>query len=140
MVTHVSESEKILYRFVCTGTKTEFFELVFTPGRMIIAKTGGQPYLKFGEMLRAAEQSKEKTAELQQLTLEQILADNPENVSIIYSDITAIEMNRPGIMGLGRIKIQTAGKRYEFRLAQKREFPSHIDFMRSVLKEKVTVK
>jgi hypothetical protein len=91
-------------------------------------------------MLKAAEQSKKKTAELQQLTPIQILADNPENLSIAYSDITAVEMNRPGIMGIGRIKIQTPQKRHEFRLAQKREFPSHIDFMRSVLKEKVTVK
>jgi hypothetical protein len=141
--TQMNATEKILYRFVATGTKTEFFELIFTPNRMIIAKTGGQPYLKFGEMLKAAEESKKKTAELQQLTPEQILADNPENVSITHSNITSIEMNRPGILGLGKIKIQIAGtnKRYEFRLALKKpEFQSHIDFLTSILKEKVIVK
>ena len=139
----MNETEPILHRFVCTGTKTEFFELVFTPKRLIIAKTGGQPYLKFGEMLRAAEESKEKTAELQQLTPEQILADNPENVPIAYLDVTSVEMNRPGILGLGRIKIQVAGtnKRHEFRLALKKpQFQSHIDFLTSILKEKVIVK
>jgi hypothetical protein len=136
----MGENEQILYRFDCSGTQTEFFELVFTSGRIIIAKTGGQPYLGVGAMLIASGRATAKTAELKQFTPEQILADNPENVSIIYSDVTAVEMNRPGIMGGGRMKIQTTGKRYEFRLPHKREFPSHIDFMRSVLKEKVTVK
>ena len=70
------------------------------------------------------------------------MADNPENISIAYSDITHIEMKRPGIMGIGRIIIQTAGtkKRYEFRLAEKREFQGHLDFLSSILKEKVIVK
>jgi hypothetical protein len=137
----VDETEKILHRFPATGTKTEFFELVFTPNHVIIAKTGGQPYLKLSEMLRAAQQSQKKTAELQQLTPIQILADNPENVSVAYPDITAVEMNRPGILGTARIKIQTTGKRHEFRLALKKpQFQSHIDFLTSILKEKVTVK
>jgi len=137
----MNETEKILYRFPATGTKTEFFELVFTPNHVIIAKTGGQPYLKLGEMLRAAQQSQKKTAELQQLTPIQILADNPENVSIPYSDITTVEMNRPGILGTARIKIQTPGKRHEFRLALKKlQFQSHIDSLTSILKERVIIK
>lgn len=137
------ESEQILHRFECSGTTTEFFELVFTSKQIIIAKTGGRPYLTFGEMMRAAEKSKKKTAELQQLSPEQIIADNPKNISIAYSDITSIEMKRPGgFLGIGRIKIQMIGtkKQYEFRLAEKREFQGQIDFLRSILKERVLVK
>ena len=120
-----------------------FYELVFTQNRLIIAYTGGQPYMKVGEMLRAAEQSNKKAATLQQLTPEQILADDTLNKAVPYSDITNIEMNPPGLLGLARVKIQTtqANKRQEFRLALKKQvFQSHIDFVRSVLKEKVTVK
>jgi hypothetical protein len=140
LVTHMGESEQILYRFDCTGTKTEYFELVFTPSRMIIAKTGGQPYLGVGGVLSALGRATEKTAELKKFTPEQILADNPENVSIAYSEIIAVAMNRPDITGIGRINIQTAEKHCEFTTRGKREFPIHIDFIRSLLKEKVIVR
>jgi len=139
------ETEQVLHRFPCTGTGSQgtvFYELAFTPNRLIIAHTGGQPYLKLGEMLRAAEQSNKKAATLQQLTPEQILADDPWNVAIAYTDITNIETNPPGILGTARVKIQTtqASKRQEFKLALKKQvFQGHIDFVRSVLKEKLTV-
>jgi len=137
-----SESEQILHRFGCTGTGTEFFELVFTPNRMIIAKTGGQPYLTLSQMLQAAAESKKKEAELQGLSPEGILADNPENIPIAYSDILSIEMKRPGLFGGGRMKIQVreTKKQYEFRLPEKRDFQGHADFLRSILKERVVVK
>jgi len=140
------ETEQVLDRFVCTGTGgqgTMFYELVFTQNRLIIAYTGGQPYLKLGEMLRAAEKSKKKAATLQQLTPEQILADDSLSKAIPYSDITNIEMNPPGFLGTARVKIQTTqtSKRQEFKLALKKQvFQGHIDFVRSVLKENVTVK
>jgi len=136
------ESEQILHRFGCTGTGTEFFELVFTPNRMIIAKTGGQPYLTLSQMLQAAAESKKKLVELQGLSPEGILADNPENIPIAYSDILSIEMKRPGLFGGGRMKIQMreTKKKYEFRLPQKSEFQGHADFLHSVLKERVIVK
>jgi len=136
------ESEQILHRFGCTGTGTEFFELVFTPNRMIIAKTGGRPYLTLSQMLQAAAESQKKKAELQGLSPEGILADNPENIPIAYSDILSIEMKRPGLVGGGRMKIQMreTKKQHEFRLPEKREFQGHVDFLRSVLKERVIVK
>lgn len=137
-----STSEQILYRFGCTGTGTEFFELVFTSNRVIIAKTGGQPFLTLSQMLQALSESKKKEAELQSLFPAKILSNNPENLSIAYSDIISIEMKRPGFVGGGRMKIKTIGvkKQYEFRLPEKRKFQNHVDFLLSVLKEKLIVK
>jgi len=134
-----STSEQILYRFGCTGTGTEFFELVFTSNRVIIAKTGGQPFLTLSQMLQAASESKKKEAELQRLSPAEILVNNPENLSIAYSDIISIEMKRPRFVGGGRMKIKSIGakKQYEFRLPEKRKFQNHVDFLHTVLKEKI---
>ena len=136
------KSEQILHRFVCPGTSTEFFELVFTSNRMIIAKTGGRPYLTLSQMLRAAAESNKKVAALQGLSPEGVLADNPENIPLAYSDVLSIEMWRPGFTGGGRMKIQMKGvkKQHEFRLPEKREFQGHVDFLRSVLEERIVVK
>lgn len=140
IVTHVAESEKILYRIDCSGTKTEWFELVFTPSRMIIAKTGGRPYMGVSEVASEFGRVNQKIGELKMLNADQVLADNPENVSILYQNIAAVEMDRPSLLGQGKIRFRTPEKYHEFRLPQsKRDFPGHIDFMRSVLKEKVNV-
>ena len=135
--------EQVLHRFSCSGTQTEFFELVFTPSRLLIAKTGGQPYLGLGQMLAASAKASEKVAELQQLSPDKILADNPQNVSIPYQDIVSVVMKRPGFLGSAGVLIQARGtsKWYEFRLAlKKQEFQGHVDFVQSILKEKVIVR
>jgi len=135
--------EQVLHRFSCSGTQTEFFELVFTPSRLLIAKTGGQPYLGLGQMLAASAKASEKVAELQQLSPDKILADNPQNVSIPYQDIVSVVMKRPGFLGSAGVLIQARGtsKWYEFRLAlKKQEFQGHVDFVQSILKEKIIVR
>ena len=135
--------EQVLHRFSCAGTQTEFFELVFTPNRLLIAKTGGQPYLTLSQMMIASAKSSKKVAELQQLSPDEILADNPQNVSIPYPDIVSIVMKRPGFLGSAGVLIQARGtsKWYEFRLAlKKQEFQGHVDFVQSILKEKVVVR
>ena len=110
---------------------------------MIIAKTGGRPGLDVGQTLTAVVESKKKDAELQQLSPEQILADNHENIQIAYSDITSVEMEKPGLIGYCHIKIHAKGtnKEYEFRLSEKKPvFQGRIDFFQSILKEKVIAK
>ena len=135
--------EKVLHRFSCSGTHTEFFELVFTSNRLIIAKTGGEPYLGVSKMLAASAKASKKVEELQKLSPGEILADNPENVSMPYPDIVSIVMKRPGFLGQAGVLIQARGtsKWYEFRLAlKKQEYQGHVDFVQSILKEKVIVR
>jgi hypothetical protein len=135
--------EQVLHRFSCSGTQTEFFELVFTSSRLIIAKLGGQPYLTLSQMLVASGKSNEKMAKLQQLSPDKILADDPQNVSIPYQDIVSVVMKRPGFLGSAGVLIQARGtsKWYEFRLAlKKQEFQGHVDFVQSILKEKVIIR
>jgi len=96
-----SGDEQILYRFEATGTGTEYFELVFSAKRLIIAKTGGRPFLKVSELVHAIAESSKKVAELQSFSMEEILNDNAENTSIAYSDVSSIEMNKPGFFGGG---------------------------------------
>lgn len=134
------EDEQVLHRFSCSGTHTEFFELVFTSNRLIIAKTGGQPYLGVGQMLAASAKASKKVEELKNLSPAEILADNPENVSIPYPEIETVVMKRPGFMGTANVLVAVIGikKWYEFRLVlKKQEFQGHIDFVQSVLKDRV---
>ena len=137
-----AEVEKILRRFFINGTQTEFFELVFTSTRLIIAKLGGQPYLGVGQMMAAFSKSEKKMAELQTLSPDEILADNPENISIPYTNITYITMRRPGFLGTGGLVVQLGdNKAYTFRHSMKKqEFQGHIDSLQSILKEKIVVK
>ena len=135
--------EQVLHRFSCSGTHTEFFELVFTSNRLIIAKTGGEPYLGVSKMLAASAKASKKVEELKKLSPGEILADNPENVSIPYPDIVTVVMKRPGFLGQAGVLIQVKGikKWYEFRLAlKKQEFQGHVDFVQSILKEKIIVR
>jgi len=137
------EAEQVLHRFSCSGTHTEFFELVFTSSRLIIAKTGGEPYLGVSQMLVALGKANKKLEELKKLSPGEILADNPENVSIPYQDIVTVVMKRPGFLGQAGVLIQVKGikKWYEFRLALKKpEFQGHLDFVQSILKEKVIIR
>jgi hypothetical protein len=137
------EAEQILHRFSCSGTHTEFFELVFTPSRLIIAKTGGEPYLGVGQMLAALGKANKKLEELKKLSPTEILADDPENVSIPYPEIETVVMKRPGFMGTANVLVAVRGvkKWYEFRLAlKKQEFQGHIDFVQSVLKDRVLIR
>jgi hypothetical protein len=137
------EDEQVLHRFSCSGTHTEFFELVFTSNRLIIAKTGGEPYLGVGKMLAASAKASKKVEELKKLSPGEILADNPENISMPYLDIVSVVMKRPGFLGQANVLIQARGasKWYEFRLAlKKEEYQGHVDFVQSILKEKVIVR
>lgn len=137
------EDEQVLHWFSCAGKHTEFFEFVFTSNRLIIAKTGGEPYLGVGKMFAASAKASKKVEELQKLSPGEILTDNPENISIPYLDIVSVVMKRPGFLGQANVLIQAreASKWYEFRLAlKKQEFQGHIDFVQSILKEKVIVR
>jgi len=137
------EAERVLHRFSCSGTQTVFYELVFTSSRLIIAKTGGQPYLGVSQMLAASAKASKKVEELKNLSPAEILADNPENVSIPYPEIETVVMKRPGFMGTANVLVAVRGvkKWYEFRLAlKKQEFQGHIDFVQSILGEKVVVR
>jgi len=138
------EGEQILRWISCSGMRSGFFELVLTSNRMIIAKTGNGPHLSISEVIHEAVESDKKEAELQKLSPEEILFDNPENVSIPYSDIFLIEMKRPGFLGVGNIKILVRGikKPYWFDtpVARRHEFQGHVDFLLSVLKDRVIAK
>ena len=136
-------AEQVLHRFSCSGTQTVFYELVFTSSRLIIAKTGGQPYLGVGQMLAASTKASKKVEELKNLSPAEILAENPENVSLPYTEIETVVMKRPGFMGTANVLVAVRGvkKWYEFRLAlKKQEFQGHIDFVQSVLKDRVLIR
>jgi len=136
-------AEQVLHRFSCSGTQTVFYELVFTSSRLIIAKTGGQPYLGVGQMLAASTKASKKVEELKNLSPAEILAENPENVSLPYTEIETVVMKRPGFMGTANVLVAVRGvkKWYEFRLAlKKQEFQGHIDFVQSVLKVRVLIR
>ncbi len=93
-------------------------------------------------MMAAFSKSEKKMAELQTLSPDEILADNPENISIPNTNIANITMKRPGFLGTGGLVVQLRdNKVHTFRHSMKKqEFQGHIDSLRSILKEKIVVK
>ena len=138
-----AQVEQILRREWVDGTGVDYYELVFTTTRLIIANLGGQQDLTgLGAAFSAIGRSAAKKTELQTLSPDAIYADNPRNISIRYTDITSITIKRPGFLGIGGLMVWRGNyESHNFRFSmKKKELQDFIDFLQSILKEKIIIK
>jgi hypothetical protein len=117
-------------------------QLVFTSHRLIVVKPVGHMELAtalFGVVGTAIEYSRiqDKIGNFE--TPENILKADKENFAISYSDISRIELTKPGITSPTHILIITDKKTYMFVTLLKRLFDEPMNLIRSVIGNKLSV-
>jgi len=117
-----------------------YYGLYFTPNRVIVAKTGGFPWLwaillvglLLGALIRSR-RAKKKFRELSELSSQSILMADKKNFGILYPDITRVEMKK------NKIIILTNREKHKFGILRKKEFEDYVNLIRSVLPNKTFV-
>lgn len=108
-----------------------------------MAKIGGSGLgglFGVGGVAVEAYRQKKKKEELEQLSPESILTADKKNFAIPYSEITRVEMKKPGRFSGAKINFVTDKKTHKFVLRQKKElFDNSTNLVRSVLSDKLSI-
>lgn len=84
---------------------------------------------------------KKKTEEMAQMTPDAVLAQDKKNFQIDFASVQSVEMNIPGLLMTGTIKIITPGKEHKFQIQTNKEtFNPYIALFQQVLPGRVYVK
>lgn len=84
---------------------------------------------------------KKKTDEMTHMTPDMILSQDKKNFQIDYSIVQSVEMDPPGLLMIGNIKIITPDKEYKFQIQTNKEtFNPYISLFQQVLPGRVIVK
>ena len=143
-------SEEIISR-VEAGKKAKLdwrVYLFFTKNRLIVAKllsgaemmgsiTSDMASGGFGSPKKVMKKRREA---YEKMSPEEIVSADEENLAITYNEISKVEVKKPGLLSGTKIKVSTLEKTHEFTLKEKKQlFDERVDFLRSILSDKVSV-
>ena len=125
-----------------SGFRSKIYYLLFTSSRVIVAK-GGSGFMQSlgffsgspGLILGSALKDKKKSEELSKLSPGEVLASDKDNFEIPYSDVTKVEVKKPGFFSpAGSIIIHTPAKKHRFNETAPGEiFDRYIELIKTVL-------
>jgi len=122
--------------------------LFFTINRLIVAKllSGAEMMgsimsdMTSGAFGGPKELMKERREAYEKMSPEEIVSANEENFALAYHEISRVEVKKPGLLGGTKIKVSTFDKAHEFTLKEKKQlFDERVDFLRSILSDKMSV-
>ena len=122
--------------------------LFFTKNRLIIAKLLSGAEMMGSIMSDTAsgafgggkEVMKKRREAYEEMSPEEIVSAHLENFALTYHEISRVEVKKPGLLGGTKIKVSTFDRTHEFTLREKKQlFDERVDFLRSILSDKVSV-
>ena len=138
-----SMNEEFKGAICLTGYIDTFYDLYFTSKRVIVAKTGTPYGLALtlpvvGYMVEEHNREK-KSKEYKELPFDDILKGDKKNFEIPFSEISKIEMKKPGLIVGTKIIFYTKDKKMVFYIKEKGAYAEHVTIVSSVLKDKLTL-
>ena len=122
--------------------------LFFTKDRLIVAKllsgkemmgsiTSDMASGGFGSPKEAIKKRREA---YEKMSPEEIVSADEENFAVPYHEISDVVVKKPGLLGGTKIKVCTFGKTHLFTLKEKKQlFDERVNFLRSILSDKISV-
>lgn len=126
---------------VRTKLGTVDYDLFFTEKRIVAAKTGSTAGWAaligvIGQII-AMHYSKKKSQQLSQLTIESIMTSDKKNFDIPYEIIDSAEVKKPGALSVGKLILNSNGKKRKFLLTEKKLFDSHQEIFEKCINDKI---
>lgn len=119
--------------------------LVFTSNRVLAAKISGTMGVALsglsglmGDAGRSDIQHRVDALShrIPEVSIEELLHDDQDNFMIPYPEITSIEMKRGGLLSPTSFRFITVNKNYSFNLINRKEFPKHVEMIKTIVPDK----
>ena len=119
--------------------------LVFTSNRVLVAKISGTMSVAlsgFSGLIGNAERSDIQhrinalSHKIPEISIEELLHYDQDNFMIPYPEIIKIEMKKGGLFSPTAFRFITPNKNYSFNLINRKEFPKHVEMIKTILPNK----